>query len=120
MRPTLRWTFLCFVAGAATAVPMLADGAWVPQPGQWSLNLGYSKKYAASSWDAFGERFDNASKHDFRYTYLDGDIGLFPNLSGRFLLTYLDGREGPPGDMERNEGFSDAWFGLKYQFHHAS
>ena len=116
MRPFHR-SFLLASAAALTAAHVLADGAWVPQPGQWSLNLGYSKKHAASSWDAFGLRFDNASKHDFRYTYLDGDIGLFPNLSGQFLLTYLDGREGPPGDMERNEGFSDAWFGLKYQFH---
>jgi hypothetical protein len=113
----IRRTFLVSTALLCAAVPVFAGGAWVPQPGQWSLNLGYSKKHAASSWNAFGERFDNSSKHDFRYTYLDGDIGLFPKLSGQFLLTFLDGREGPPGDEERNVGFSDAWFGLKYQFH---
>lgn len=117
MNRSIPRSLLVFVAAAAAATPLFAGGAWVPQPGQWSLNLGYSKKHAASSWNAFGERFDNSSKHDFRYTYLDGDIGLFPRLSGQFLLTFLDGREGPPGDEERNVGFSDAWFGLKYQFH---
>lgn len=109
-RSTIRTLVLVAVV-ALPAAPLFAGGAWVPQPGQWSLNLGYSKKHAASSWDAFGERFDNSSKHDFRYTYLDGDFGLFPKLSGQFLLTFLDGREGPPGDLEKNVGFSDAWFG---------
>jgi len=89
----------------------------VPEPGDGTLTLGYSKKHAASSWNAFGDRFDNSSQHDFRYAYLDGDVGLFRNLSAQFLLTFLDGREGPPGDLERNVGFSDAWFGLKYQVH---
>jgi hypothetical protein len=70
-------TLLLFAAIAVAAAPLYDGGAWVPQPGEWSLNLGYSKKYAASSWDAFGERFDNSSQHDFRYTYLDGDFGLF-------------------------------------------
>jgi hypothetical protein len=115
-RSTARSLFV-LAAIALTAPPLLAGGAWVPEPGQWSLNLGYSKKHAASSWDAFGERFNNSSHHDFRYTYLDGDIGLFPKLSGQFLLTFLDGREGPTGNLERNTGFSDAWFGLKYEIH---
>ena len=108
---------LLFAALAAPAAIAFAGGAWVPEPGDGTLTLGYSKKHAASSWDAFGNRFDNSSQHDFRYTYLDGDVGLFRNLSAQFLLTFLDGREGPPGDLERNVGFSDAWFGLKYQLH---
>ena len=105
------------VALAAPAAIVSAGGAWIPEPGDGTLTLGYSKKHAASSWDAFGNRFDNSSQHDFRYTYLDGDVGLLRNLSAQFLLTFLDGREGPPGELERNVGFSDAWFGLKYQLH---
>ena len=94
----------------------MAGGAWVPEPGDGSFDLRMnSRKHAASSWDAFGEQFDNPSQHDFRYAYLNGDVGLFRNLSAQFLLTFLDGREGPPGEHERNVGFSDAWFGLKYQ-----
>ncbi len=107
--------FLLFAALAAPAAVAVAGGAWVFDPGDGSFNLGYSRKHSASSWDAFGEQFDNPSQHDFRYTYLDGDVGLFRNLSAQFLLTFLDGREGPPGEHERNVGFSDAWFGLKYQ-----
>ena len=95
-----------------------AGGAWVPRPGDGSFNLGYSRKHAAASWDAFGERFDNPSQHDFRYAYLSGDVGIVRNLSGQFLVTWLDGYEGPPEDQERNTGFSDSWFGLKYQFAH--
>ena len=108
---------LLFAALCAPASVVFAGGAWVPEPGDGTFTLGYSKKHAASSWDAFGERFDNSSQHDFRYAYLDGDVGLFRNLSAQFLLTFLDGREGPPGDLKRNVGFSDAWFGLKYQLH---
>jgi hypothetical protein len=111
---------LVALAALAAPAPLSAGGAWVPEPGDGTLTLGYSKKHAASSWDAFGNAFDNGTQHDFRYAYLDGDVGLFRNLSAQFLLTFLDGREGPPGDLERNVGFSDAWFGLKYQLKQGS
>jgi hypothetical protein len=111
---------LVALAALAGPAPLSAGGAWVPEPGDGTLTLGYSKKHAASSWDAFGNAFDNGAQHDFRYAYLDGDVGLFRNLSAQFLLTFLDGREGPPGDLERNVGFSDAWFGLKYQLKQGS
>jgi len=111
---------LVALAALAGPAPLSAGGAWVPEPGDGTLTLGYSKKHAASSWDAFGNAFDNGTQHDFRYAYLDGDVGLFRNLSAQFLLTFLDGREGPPGDLERNVGFSDAWFGLKYQLKQGS
>ena len=52
--------------------------------------------------------------HDFRYTYLSGEVGLLPRLSARFLFTYLYGLEGPQVNEEKNVGFSDAWLGLKY------
>jgi hypothetical protein len=107
--------FSLFAALSAAASRLHAGGAWVPAPGDGTLDLGYSGKHAASSYDAFGDRFDNSSQHDFRYTYLDGDVGIFRNMSAQFLLTFLDGREGPPGNLERNVGLSDAWFGLKYQ-----
>lgn len=95
-----------------------AGGAWVPPPGDGNFTLGYSRKHAASSWDAFGDRLNNASQHDFRYTYFSGDVGILRNLSGQVLVTWLDGYEGPPHELERNTGFSDAWFGLKYQIAH--
>lgn len=105
---------LCGFLAAASS--LLAGGAWVPIPGDGNLTLGFSRKHAASSFNGDGDHVENASQHDFRYAYLQGDIGLLKNLSGQFLLTWLDGYEGPPDDLERNTGFSDAWFGLKYQF----
>ena len=53
--------------------------------------------------------------HDFRYTYLNGEVGILPRLWGSFVLTYLYGLEGPTDHLEKNVGFSDAWFGRKYQ-----
>lgn len=101
----------------------LAGGAWVPAPGQGDLQLGFSRKTASSSWDAGGTAFSNTTTaagetvlhyHDFRYAYLSGEIGVYDRLSARFVVTYLDGLEGPHEDLERNTGGSDAWIGLKY------
>jgi hypothetical protein len=101
----------------------LCGGAWVPKPGDGDFQLGYSRKTASSSWNRSGESFTNTTLfegqrvnhyHDFRYTYLSGDVGLLPRLSTRFLVTYLYGLEGPDEDLEKNVGTSDAWFGLKY------
>lgn len=113
-RPCLRVATL-FLCAFAAASSLFAGGAWVPIPGDGNIMLGYSRKHAASSWNLAGDHVDNGSQHDFRYAYLSGDVGLLKNLSGQFLLTWLDGYEGPPDDLERNTGFSDAWFGLKYQ-----
>ncbi|NJL28401.1 MAG: hypothetical protein HC897_11190 [Thermoanaerobaculia bacterium] len=92
----------------------LAGGAWVPAPGDGDLTLGFSQKTANRSWDSRGDTIIHTSNHDFRYAYLSGELGLVKRLSTTFLVTYLDGREGPPGDEEKNSGLSDAWFGLKY------
>jgi len=109
---------LAGVPGAA-----LAGGAWVPEPGQGDVQLGYSQKKASTSWNAFGDSFTNTTVvdgevkrhyHDFRYGYLSGEVGLLPRLSTTFLLTYLHGLEGPGDHLEKNTGPSDAWFGLKY------
>jgi hypothetical protein len=112
-RPTL----IFILALALLPAAGFAGGAWVAAPGDGNIQLGYSRKHAASSFNAVGDHVPNGSQHDFRYAYLSGDVGLLRNLSGQFLLTWLDGYEGPPGDRERNTGFSDAWFGLKYQVH---
>ena len=111
------------LAAASLPAPAAAGGAWVPEPGQGDVQLGFSRKTAITSWNRQGEAFKNTtlfegervpSHHDFRYGYLSGEIGLFKNLSGTFTVTYLDGFEGPDADLEQNTGFSDSWFGLKY------
>jgi hypothetical protein len=98
-------------------------GAWVPDPGKGDLELGFSRKTASTSWDVDGDVFTNTttvdgrkviSYHDFRYTYLSGELGVLKRLSVRYLFTYLYGLEGPHGDEEKNVGFSDAWLGLKF------
>jgi hypothetical protein len=112
----------------SAAVPRAgwAGGAWVPEPGQGDLQLGFSRKAAHTSWDSGGNSFTNTTvvdgvveehHHDFRYTYLSGEIGLLRRLSLTFLTTYLHGLEGPLDDLEKNTGLSDAWFGLKYALH---
>jgi hypothetical protein len=111
-------SLLCLALAAPTAV--WAGGAWVPAPGHGDLNFGFSRKTASTSWDTQGNAYTNAnsagviSYHDFRYFYLDGEIGLFRNFSATFLMTYLDGIEGPHHHGERDTGPSDAWFGCKY------
>lgn len=95
----------------------LAGGAWVAPPGSGDVQVGFSRKQADTSWNAFGTAFANSGRfenHDFRYTYLSGELGLYDRLSLGFLVTYLDGREGPDGHLHRNAGWSDAWLGLRY------
>lgn len=102
---------------AAFAAPTLAGGAWVPEPGEGDVQLGWSRKTAHTSWNAFGDTIENGGRfqnHDFRYFYLSGEIGVIDRLSFHYLITYLDGREGPTGDLHRNAGWSDAWLGLKF------
>lgn len=92
-----------------------AGGAWVMPRGDANLSFGWSRKTATTSWDAFGDTLDHdGHAHDFRYNYLSGEVGLHERISGTFLVTWLDGREGRPGAVETNRGFSDAWLGLKY------
>jgi hypothetical protein len=105
------------VAALAAAGPASAGGAWVPAPGRGDVQLGASRKMAHTSWDSHGNAFTNtgrAANHDFRYAYLSGEFGLVRRLSGTFVVTYLDGFEGPAGNPTENAGLSDAWFGLKF------
>lgn len=112
----MRRVSILFVLAAVFATPALAGGAWIPDAGDGYVQLGFSRKTADTSWDSEGERFANTGRfenHDFRYTYLSGQLGLGRGVAFQFLLTHLDGLEGPDGDLERNTGPSDAWFGVK-------
>jgi hypothetical protein len=111
---TSRWTIAFLLALAAAGAH--AGGAWLPDAGRGSVYLGFSRKTAHTSWDDRGHSFENTGRvanHDFRYLYLSGEVGLNRRLAATFLVTRLDGREGPSGALERNAGLSDAWFGLK-------
>ena len=112
---------LVLVLLSLSAVEAFAGGGWVPDPGDGYASLGYSRKTAHRSWNADGLPFDNLTgnppvdhHHDFRYGYLSGEAGIVRNVSVHWLMTYLDGFEGPKSDLERNRGLSDAWFGAKY------
>lgn len=105
------------LATLAAAGPAAAGGAWVPAPGAGDVQFGASRKTAHTSWNSRGDAFTNtgrAANHDFRYAYLSGEVGLVRRLSGTFVVTYLDGFEGPAGDLTENAGLSDAWLGLKF------
>jgi hypothetical protein len=91
-----------------------AGGAWIPEPGDGSIQWGYSRKTADHSWNADGETVSNSSLHDFRYGYLSGEVGLRQRLSGTFVFTYLWGFEGPKGDGARQ--YKEPFFGLTRSF----
>jgi len=115
----MRRTFIGAAIAGALALSVgaaSAGGGWVPGPKQGYVQFGFSRKTADTSWDSEGTGFDNTGRfknHDFRYDYLSGEVGLGHRTSATFLVTYLDGREGPDGDLEHNAGPSDAWFGVK-------
>ena len=50
-----------FLLGLALPAVSAAGGAWVPTPGAGNLQLGYSRKHAASSRNAAGDHVENAS-----------------------------------------------------------
>jgi hypothetical protein len=113
------------LASALLAFPAagFCGGAWLPEPGQGDIQLGFSRKTASTSWNVNGDAFRNLTTrdgrrvvtyHDFRYAYLSGEVGLLRRVSARFTFTYLDGYEGPHFDLEKNAGLSDAWVGLKF------
>ena len=117
-------SFLFGLLGLTLAGPSFAGGAWVPAPGHGDVQLGFSRKTAHTSWDSHGDGFTNTTNtphgvqkhyHDFRYRYVSGEVGVVNRLSFKFLVTYLDGYEGPKDDLERNTGFSDSWLGVKYR-----
>lgn len=99
----------------ALATPALAGGAWVPKAGDGEAILGYSVKTANTSWSPQGDTRHHSSWHIFRYLYQGGEVGLGNSFSFRYSVLYLDGLEGPRGDMENNAGPSELYLGLKYQ-----
>lgn len=120
-----RFGFCVLVSAALFGAPeiLLAGGAWVPEPWQGDVQLGFSQKTANTSWDSFGDSFHHTTVHDgetvghyhdFRYAYLSGELGLVRRLSATWTVTWLYGLEGPLEELEKNAGMSDAWFGLKY------
>ena len=117
---------LLMISACGVALPLHAGGAWVPDPGDGDVELGFSRKTASTSWNTAGHPYTNTttvngkstiSYHDFRYGYLSGEVGLIRNVSATFVFTYLYGLEGPHGAELKNVGFSDTWLGLKYQLH---
>lgn len=115
--PSPRLCLLLLAAFVLSPSIAQAGGAWVPDRGDGDIQLGFSRKTADTSWNASGDTFANSGRfenHDFRYAYLSGEVGVFDRLSFHYLVTWLDGREGPDGDLHKNEGWSDAWLGFKY------
>lgn len=112
----MRKSVLAAALSLLSAAPVLAGGAWVPAAGDGWVQLGASRKTAQSSWSSRGDTIHNQQDHDFRYAYLSGEAGIWKGLSGNWVMTYLDGLEGRPDDLDRNIGLSDAWFGLEYGF----
>lgn len=112
-----RWSCVTWLALVVVSMAsgVHAGGAWVPEAGAGDVLLGYSVKTADASWNPRGDTRVSSSWHIFRYVYAGGEVGLGHDLSFRYLVLYLDGLEGPRGDMEHNAGFSEAFLGLKYQ-----
>src|SRR5687768_17945440 len=102
----MRRTLLVAALSTLTSAPLLAGGAWVPQPGSGWLQLGASRKTAQQTWSSRGTTNFNAADHDFRYAYLSGETGLWKGLAANWNLTYLDGYEGRP-DSQSEEHTSE-------------
>ena len=102
---------LAAAALAALASPAAAGGGWIADPGDVDLQFGFSRKTAESAWNPEGTVREDLTRHDFRYGYVSGEVGVVNRLSANFLVTYLHGIEGD----EINKGLSDAWFGAKFR-----
>jgi len=108
---------VCLAVVALTPEVAEAGGAWVPAKGEGDANLGYNWKTADASWNTRGDTTVSQSWHIFRYVYTGGEVGLGGDTSFRYTVLWLDGLEGRRGNMEHNAGFSEAFLGLKHQFH---
>ncbi|HKY31362.1 MAG TPA: hypothetical protein VJV23_02415 [Candidatus Polarisedimenticolia bacterium] len=91
-----------------------AGGAWVPGRGDGDITFGYSRKRADYSWNPDGRTVANNSVHDFRYGYMNGELGFGHNLSMTYSVLYLNGYEGATENLENNRGTSELFLGLKY------
>jgi len=107
-------------------------GPWAQKPGKVRLSVGYSRKTSGSRWinGKLDEPPDSTLVdglfHDFRYGYLMPEIGIVDNLEFSALILYLWGYErvyerdpltgAREPVWELNQGFTDMWLQLKYQF----
>ena len=94
-----------------------AGGAWVPDRGDGDIHFGYSRKRADYSWTTDGTTVSNNSIHDFRYGFLNGEIGFGHQLAMTYSVLYLNGYEGATENLENNRGTSELFVGLKWGFH---
>lgn len=120
-RKEIRWQVLTLLF-VVSAQSVWAGGGWVPKPRKGYVQFGYSRKTADRVWDDKGVEAinlnanGNPTYHDFRYGYLNGEVGLFNRVSVTFLTTYLWGYEGRKNEiLEANFGLSDAWFGANFR-----
>lgn len=113
---------------------ILAGGPWVQKPGKVRLSFGFSRKTAGTLWrnGVLEEPADSTLVdglfHDFQYAYLYGEVGIVENLELSGTINYLFGYERISRDpvtgkaiapaWELNQGFTDSWLNLKYQFLH--
>lgn len=128
---TSRRTIVLFILLTFFAADAYAGGPWALKKGKGRLTAGYSRKTAGSRWieHQLEQNHDstlvNGLFHDFRYGYITGEIGIIDNLELSATINYLwgyervDGNPSLPGTQpiwEINEGFTDSWLNLKYQF----
>lgn len=126
---------LCMVATLIltfVAIDVHAGGPWAQKPGKSRITFGFSRKTAGSRWiaDSLDKPHDSTLVdglfHDFQYGYLNAEIGIIEGLELSGTINYLWGYERATTDpntgkylgphWELNEGFTDSWLNLKYQF----
>ena len=107
-------------------------GPWAVKPGKPRVTFGFSRKVAGTLWrngileEPHDSTLVDGHFHDFQYAYLMPEIGIIDGLEFSALITYLWGYERvfetDPVTKARhpveelNQGFSDMWLNLKYQF----
>ncbi len=117
---------------AFVAIDLHAGGPWTQKKGKTRLSFGFSRKTAGTLWrENKLETPDDSTLvdglfHDFQYAYLSAEIGIIDNLELSGTINYLWGYErvtsNPntgqvvPPYWELNQGFTDSWLNLKYQF----
>lgn len=109
-----------------------AGGPWAQKKGKSRFTFGYSRKTAGTLWRNGVLEIQPDSTlvdglfHDFQYAYLGFETGIIDNLELSGTINYLWGyeraRSNPntgqavPAYWELNQGFTDSWLNLKYQF----
>jgi hypothetical protein len=137
---TSRRTIAVFLFLTCFAVDLYAGGPWALKPGKVKLTVGFSRKTATTRWrdgvlvDPPDSSTVDGMFHDFQYGYLYGEVGIVEGLELSATINYLWGYEASTRDpltnalrkdpatgrsqavWELNQGFTDSWLNLKYQF----